>query len=92
MRAVKTNAFLWAAVVIVIGFHEQWALAAGIVGLVLAVIPMFTAPRLVPERQHEHGQHAGTLYRLAHPGQGQMPRNPLPGDETRPSYTQGGWS
>jgi hypothetical protein len=77
MRAVKTNAFLWAAVVIVIGFYEKYAIYAGIVGLLLAVIPMIFAPKLVPLK-NEHGHHDGMTYLAQHPGQGTVPINPRP--------------
>ena len=89
MRAVKTNAFLWAALVVVIGFHEEWALWAGITGLLLAVFPMIFAPRLVPEK-NEHGHHDGTLYRAVHPGQPSVPVNPRPNDGR--SYIDGSGS
>lgn len=92
MRAVKTNAFIWAALVVIIGLDERLALWAAIIGFLLAVVPLFLAPKLVPARNHENGHHADTLYRLSHPGQAPMPTNPLPGDNDRPSYTQGGWS
>lgn len=85
MRAVKTNAFLWAAVVVVIGFFEQYAIYAGIVGLLLAVLPMIFAPKLVPVT-NEHGHHDGTLYRAQHPGQPSVPVNPRP---TTPGYING---
>lgn len=90
MRAVKTNAFIWAAVVVVIGLNEHLALPAAIIGFLLAIVPALFAPKVVPVQNHEHGHHAGTLYKLAHPGQPTMPRNPLPGD--RPGYTNGSGS
>jgi len=77
MRAVKTNAFLWTIVVVVIGFWEQYAIYAGIAGLLLAVIPMLFAPKLVPVK-NEHGHHDGMLYRAQHPGQPSVPVNPTP--------------
>jgi hypothetical protein len=89
MRAVKTNAFLWAAVVVVIGFHEAWALYAGIIGLLLAVIPMIFAPKLVPVK-NEHGHHDGILYRAQHPGQPSVPVNPRPSGG--PGYINGSGS
>lgn len=79
MRAVKTNAFIWAAFVVIVGLDERLALPAAIAGLVLALVPMLFAPKLVPAQNHEHGHHAGTLYRLAHPGQPVPPPMPQPG-------------
>jgi hypothetical protein len=89
MRAVKTNAFLWAAMVVIIGLDERLAFPAAIVGLLLAVVPMIFAPKLVPTQNHEQGHHAGTLYRLAHPGQPVAPAMPQP--ETR-AYVNGSGS
>jgi hypothetical protein len=89
VRAVKTNAFVWAAVVVIAGLHEAWALYAAIVGLLLAVVPMLFAPKLVPV-QNEHGHHDGTLYRAQHPGQGAVPINPRPSGG--PSYRNGSGS
>jgi len=89
MRAVKTNAFVWAILVIVIGLDEKLALPAAIIGLALAVVPLLFAPRVVPARD-ENGHHDGRTYRLLHPGQAPFPSNPKPGDN--PSYTPGGWS
>ena len=83
MRAVKTNAFIWAAVIVVIGLNEHLALPAAVVGFLLAIVPALTAPKVVPHSDHENGHHAGTLYRLEHPGQHPMPRNPVPGDTPR---------
>lgn len=76
MRAVKTNAFLWAALVVVVGFNEHLALWAGVIGLLLAIVPALTAPRLEPVANHENGAHAGTLYRLNHPANPNPPQNP----------------
>ena len=87
MRAVKTNAFIWAVVVIIIGLDQRLALPAAVIGLVLALFPMLFAPKLVPTANHEQGHHAGTLYRLAHPGQVAPPPMPQPGDA--PSYRNG---
>lgn len=86
---VKTNAFLWAAVVVIIGLDDHLALPAAIVGLVLALAPALFAPRAVPVRD-EHGHHDGRTYKLLHPGQTPFPVNPKPGDN--PSYTPGSWS
>lgn len=88
MRAVKTNAFLWAAVVVIIGLDEKLALPAAIIGLLLAVVPAVFAPRVVPSRD-ENGHHDGRTYKLLHPGQAPFPSNPKPGDN--PSYTPGSW-
>lgn len=88
MRAVRTNAFIWAAVVVVIGLNEHLAIYAAIVGFLLAVVPILFAPKLVPAQNHENGHHAGTLYKLEHSGQPRVPENPRPGDG---SYTQGSW-
>jgi len=90
MRAVKTNAFLWAAVVVVIGLNEHLALWAAIAGFLLAVVPALFAPKIVPEKNHEHGHHAGTLYRLEQLGQPKVPEAPKP--DGLSSYTNGGWS
>jgi len=80
MRAVKTNAFVWTMLVIVIGFEPHLALAAAITGFALAVLPLAFAPKLAPVSNHEHGHHDGTTYKLVRPGQVPFPVNPLPGD------------
>jgi hypothetical protein len=89
MRAVKTNAFIWAAVVVIIGLDERLAFPAAIIGLILALFPMLFAPKLVPVK-NEHGHHDGTLYRTQHPGQPDVPVNPQPGNT--PSYRNGSGS
>jgi hypothetical protein len=80
MRAVKSSSFLLAGVAVAAGLNEAWALPAAIVGLLLSLVPMFTAPKLVPVREHENGTHAGTHYRLHGPFQPQHPKNPTPED------------
>lgn len=91
MRAVKANAFVWAALVVIIGLDERLAFVAAIIGLALAVFPLFFAPRLEPTGEKDPHHHT-ELYRALHPGQGRMPTNPQPGDEAKPSYTPGSWS
>ncbi len=81
MRAVKTNSFIWAAVIIVIGFDPRVAIYAAILGLLFSVaIPIVFSPKVVPARNHEQGHHAGTLYKLEHRMQPRVPVNQQPGD------------
>jgi len=94
VRAVKTNAFVWAILVIVIGLDEKLALPAAIIGLVLALMPLLFAPRLHPVHD-QHGNHDGVTYRTAvrskrHPIRAPFPSNPTPGGNG--SYTSGSWS
>ena len=85
MRAVKPGSFLLAAVAVAAGLHESWALPAAIVGFLLSLVPLFTAPKLVPE--HDGEVHAGTRYKLHSPLAPQLPKNPAP----EVSYRQGSW-
>lgn len=78
MRAVRTNAFLWAAVAAIAALHEAWALPAAIVGFLLAVVPALFAPRLIPTDGNRKHQHAGTTYRLHSPLAPQPPDMPTP--------------
>lgn len=80
MRAVRSRSFILAAVAVVAGLDEHLAFWAAVIGLLLSLVPMFTAPKLVPARNHEHGPHAGTLYQLTGPGQPRVPKNPTPDD------------
>jgi len=85
MRAVKSRSFLLAAVAVAAGLNESWALPAAIVGFLLSLIPMITAPRLVPD--HDGEVHAGTRYKLHSPLAPQPPKNPAP----EVSYRPGSW-
>ena len=87
MRAVKSSSFLLAAVAVAAGLNETWALPAAVVGFLLSLVPMFTAPRLVPENDGTPGTHAGTRYKLHGPLTPQPPSNPAPA----PAYRQGSW-
>jgi hypothetical protein len=87
MRAVKSRSFLLAAVAVVAGLNEAWALWAAIAGFLLSLVPLITAPRVVPVEDHQHGIHSGTKYRLHSPLAPQPPVNPTPSV----SYTQGSW-
>ena len=84
MRAVKTNALLWAAVIVVIGLNEHMAIYAAVIGFLLAVIPALFAPRLVPvppspdQHQPEHRPHE-VLYRMHRGSSPAPPVNPRPG-------------
>jgi hypothetical protein len=80
MRAVKPGSFILAAVAVAAGLNEAWALPAAVVGFLLSLVPMLTAPKLVPVKDHEHGIHAGTSYLLHSPLTPQHPKNPTPAD------------
>lgn len=90
MRAVKSSSFLLAAVAVVAGLDEHLAFPAAIIGLVLSIVPMLFAPKIVPVHGGEHGHHAGTRYKLLHPGQPEVPE--MPQSQSLPTYRPGGWS
>lgn len=80
MRAVKPGSFILAAVAVAAGLNEEWALPAAIVGFLLSLVPLITAPTLVPVKDHENGIHSGTSYRLHSRLTPKHPVNPTPGD------------